>query len=187
LQFNTSNGDLIEFSSTNSSAVINFAFVGSYTQYGFGSNGLWSSPLIMAALNAYVGYMDFKFLGGTVSAAGGFLNYAPGFPDDMYIAALDGGGNVLETYDLSFATGGGVNTGATYYIHRSNSDIATLRLGDSFVGIANFTYNAPVSPVPGPLPVVAAAAAFGYSRRLRKRVAACSVPHPIPRPGASRG
>jgi len=38
-----------------------------------------------------------------------------------------------------------------------------------YVSIANFTFDA--TPVPGPLPVFGAAAAFGYSRTLRKRIA----------------
>ena len=128
----------------------------------------------MAGLNESNGFIDFTFVNGPVSAVGGFLNWAPGThdPDEMYIAALDGVGNVLEAYGLNFSTGGGINTGSDYFIQRSTADIATLRLGNSFVSIANFTFDdAPgMAAVPGPLPVCGAAAAFGYSRKLRKRI-----------------
>lgn len=162
LLFETSNGDLVEFTSTHSASVINYS-----GGYFFDSNGLWDSGLSMAGLNAPAGYMDFKFLGNPVSAVGGFLNYAPGYFDDMYISALDINGNILESYDLSFSTSGS-NSGASFYIQRNSFDIATFRVGDSYAGIANFTYNA--VPVPGPLPILGVAASFGYSRKLRKRI-----------------
>ena len=177
LFFTASNGDSIRFDSTNSSnqggTPINYA-----GGYGFGVNGRWNN-LPMAGLNDDGGYMDFTFINGPVSAAGGFLNWAPNthIPNEMYIAALDGAGNVLETYGLNFSTGGGTNTGSDYFIQRSTADIATLRLGDSYVGIANFTFDdAPgMTAVPGPLPVFGAAAAFGYSRKLRKRILSSKV------------
>jgi hypothetical protein len=165
LLFDTSNGDLVEFTSTNTTAqggsVINYSGF-----YGFDLNGFWNG-LSMAGLNAPVGYMDFKFLGNPVSAVGGFLNYAPGNFDDMYISALDINGNILESYDLSFSTSGD-NSGASFYIQRNSFDIATFRVGDSYAGIANFTYN--YNAVPGPLPILGVAASFGYSRKLRKRI-----------------
>jgi hypothetical protein len=159
LLFVTSNGDLVEFTSTFSFSLINYSGF-----YGFASNGQWNG-LSMAGLNTDVGYMDFKFLGNPVSAVGGFLNYSPGDFDDMYISALDMNGNILESYDLSFSTTG-INSGASFYIQRNSFDIATFRVGDSYAGIANFTYHA----VPGPLPILGVAASFGYSRKLRKRI-----------------
>jgi len=123
--------------------------------------------------------MDFTFIDGPVSAAGGFLNWAPNtyIPDEMFIAALDGAGNVLETYGLNFSTGGGTNTGSDYFIQRSTADIASLRLGDSYVGIANFTFDdaSPMAAVPGPLHLLGVGAAFGYSRKLRKRIVSSKV------------
>lgn len=72
LLFTTSNGDSVEFTSTNSSvqggSVINYT-----SSYGFNTNGGWFN-LSMAGLNAPTGYMDFKFTGDPVSAVGGFLN-----------------------------------------------------------------------------------------------------------------
>lgn len=88
----------------------------------------------------------------------------------MYIEALDGLGNVLESYDLNFLTDGTTNSGAFYYIQRNIAEITTLRLGDSFVGIAEFTYDKAPADVPAPLPIFGAAAAYGYSRKLRNRI-----------------
>ena len=171
LLFTASNGDSIRFTSTTArqgTPIINFRGV-SY----FGYNGLWSN-LPMAGLGESNGFIDFTFINGPVSAVGGFLNWGRGtfYHDEMYIAALDGAGNVLETYGLNFSTGGGTNTGSSYFIQRSTADIATLRLGNSYAAIANFTFDAApgMAAVPGPLPVFGAAAAFGYSRKLRKRI-----------------
>lgn len=165
LTFLTSNGDEVRFTSTHSS-VINYS-----NGYGFAANGGWTAPLLMAGLDDPDGYMDFTFLGGPVSAVGGFLNWVPGeSAGDMYIEALDGLGNVLESYDLNFLTDGTTNSGAFYYIQRNIAEITTLRLGDSFVGIAEFTYDKAPADVPAPLPIFGAAAAYGYSRKLRNRI-----------------
>jgi len=172
LFFTASNGDSIRYDSTNPASVINYS-----GGYGFSSNGFWNIP--MAGLNSSSGYMDFTFIDGPVSAAGGFLNWAPNtyIPDEMFIAALDGAGNVLETYGLNFSTGGGTNTGSDYFIQRSTADIASLRLGDSYVGIANFTFDdaSPMAAVPGPLHLLGVGAAFGYSRKFRKRIVSSKV------------
>jgi hypothetical protein len=173
LLFTASNGETIRFTSTNSNnqggSVINYT-----STYGFNANGIWIN-LPMAGLNTSSGYMDFTFIDGPVPAVGGFLNWAPNthIPNEMYIAALDAVGNVLESYSLNFNTGGGNNTGFDYFIQRSTADIATLRLGDSYVGIANFTFDdaSRMAAVPGPLPLLGVGAAFGYSRKLRKRIA----------------
>jgi len=175
LFFTASNGDSIRFDSTNSGSVVNYSGSGGY---GFASNGVWSI-LPMAGLNSSSGYIDFTFIDGPVSAAGGFLNWAPGthIPNVVYIIALDGAANVLETYGLNFSTGGGPNTGFNYFIQLSTADIASLRLGDSFVGIANFTFDdaSPMAAVPGPLPLLGVGAAFGYSRKFRKRIVSSKV------------
>jgi hypothetical protein len=178
LFFTASNGDSIRFDSTESGSVITGSVINYSGGYGFASNGNWSI-LPMAGLNSGSGYMDFTFINGPVSAVGGFLNWAPNThnPNEMYIAALDGAGNVLEIYGLNFSTGGGTNTGFNYFIQRSTADIASLRLGDSFVGIANFTFDdaSPMAAVPGPLPLLGVGAAFGYSRKLRKRIVSSKV------------
>lgn len=148
--------------------------------YGFGTNGFWDSSISMTGLNADDGYMDFTFPDGvTVAGIGGFMNYAPESLGGMEITALDANNNVLtykdddnkerlESHTLTFVTGGGTNSGAEFYILRDKADIKKLRLSKAFVGITNFTYD---FPVPGPLPLLGVAAAFGSSRRIRRRLA----------------
>lgn len=153
----------IAFTSTNSSAVKKYS-----GGYGFGSNGFWDGSFSMTGLNAADGYMDFTFLNGSVAGVGGFLNYAPETLGEMEITALDGDDKELESHKLTFITGGGPNSGANFYIIRDKAEIRTLRLAKAFVGITNFTYDL---PVPGPLPLLGVAAAFGSSRRIRRRIA----------------
>ena len=140
--------------------------------YGFGSNGHWDSSISMTGLNSANGYMDFTFLNGPVAGAGGFLNYVPETLGEMEITALgrdkDNQEVLLETHKLTFITGGGTNSGAEFYIIRDKAEIKTLRLSKAYVGITNFTYD---RPVPGPLPLLAVAAAFGSSRKIRRRIA----------------
>lgn len=167
------NGDLIDYVSTNQYSVINYQ--GGLGNYDFTPNGVWDGSLSMAGLNDGDGYMDFTFLDGPVSAVGGFLNYAPGSPADMFIAVLNAVGDELEHHDLEFSTGGGLNIGENYYIQRRNADIITFRVGRSFAGIAHFAYDAHVPPVPSPLPGLGFVAAFGCSRRLRSRLNRCSA------------
>lgn len=168
LTFMAPSGDLIDYVSTNQYSVINYQ--GDSGNYDFTPNGSWDGSLPMAGLNDGDGYMDFTFLDGPVSAAGGFLNYSPGSPADMFIAVLNAVGDELEHHDLAFSTWGGTNTGEYYYIQRRSADIVTLRVGRSYAGIAHFAYDAHVPPVPSPLPVLGFAAAFGCSRRLRSRL-----------------
>ncbi len=167
------NGNLIDYVSTNQYSVINYQ--GAFGNYDFTVNGQWDGSLSMAGVNDGDGYMDFTFLDGPVSAVGGFLNYSPGSPADMFIAVLNAVGDELEHYDLDFSTGGGLNTGESYYIQRRNADIVTFRVGRSYAGIAYFAYDVHVPPVPTPLPVFGFVAAVRCGRRLRSRLHRRSV------------
>jgi len=51
-----------------------------------------------------------------------------------------------------------------------NSDLAFQFLGQGTFTSAHPTLTVPVQSVPGPLPILGAAAAFGFSRKLRKRL-----------------
>lgn len=170
LQFTAANGESVEFSSTNDPEYYYSKSVANFTStYGFDVNGIWSD-MPMFGLNGRDGFMTFSFLGGAVKGAGGLMNYAPGQPGDLNLAALDVYGNILEEYNMSFSTGGAQGSGLSLYILRPTADIAALRIGSSYAGITALTFDRPAAPVPAPLPVLGAVAAFGASRRLRWRI-----------------
>jgi hypothetical protein len=131
----------------------------------------------------------------------GVLNYSITAPDTRsikdYSSALSSSansGNNRGTFDLTGSAGTAeakyqpVNTsiGATkaYASTSVLTDAFTASVGVSLGTIQNFTQSfrfqdTPIDPpgpgpqgVPGPLPVLGAGIAFGYSRKLRKRIAA---------------
>lgn len=161
LTFLTPKNHEVIFTSTSTDSVINYSGI-----YGFGSNNMWNN-LPMTGTNDSNVSVDFTFKGFQVKAVGGILNYLPLNPDLMTISALDVNGDVLESYDLTFATSG-PNQGAAYYIQRQQADIATLRISKNYAALAYFTYDAP--PVPSPLPLLGASMALLHSRKLRKRI-----------------
>ena len=84
--------------------------------YGLGVNGYWRVPKTFVGLNSSPGTMLFEFIDLTVSAVGGFINYAPGADFDVLLEALDVNGNVLESYNINqlapISTPGATNQGA---------------------------------------------------------------------------
>jgi hypothetical protein len=126
----------------------------------------------------------------------GTFGYTVAAPSGKYIvdytSALSSslnGGNNNGTFDLTGAAG---TAGATYvpnnlaqgatktYSNQTTlSDAFTASVDVSNGGIQQFTQSfnfadtpPPSTSVPGPLPLVGAGIAFGYSRKLRKRIAA---------------
>lgn len=132
---------------------------GSYTL------GLWDLGGNLLASTSVSGVGDgidnsfvWKSLASVLSLAPG--NYVVGAAGD-YLANLD-----LFAYDGTFATLSGVSFIESRYV-----------LGDSlqypvstFPVVGYFGGNFSEAPVPGPLPLFGAAAAFGWTRRLRSRV-----------------
>jgi hypothetical protein len=126
--------------------------------YGFGGNGDWS--LNMAGLNdSFDAYgvtdtMTFAF-STPVAGVGGFLNYVPygQTAPPTVIAVYDSGMNLLESYSLTFLTGGGIDTGEFHGFLRNSADISYFTLTDNYIGIADLTitgsYTPPVIPEPG--------------------------------------
>jgi hypothetical protein len=131
----------ITWSSTNASNQGGSTF-GYNLGYGFSANGFWDGALIMAGVNDSVATfgvadtMTFAFP-TTLSAVGGFLNYAPGFGTPT-IAVYDAGGNLIESYVLTFLTGGGTDTGA-FYGFQESTPIKYFTLTDAYIGITNLT------------------------------------------------
>lgn len=132
-----------------------FGYIGGY---GFLDNGYWDANAgPMAGLNdAYYAYgvtdtMTFAF-STPVAGVGGFLNYVPGQNAPTTIAVYDSGMNLLESYSLTFVTGGGANTGEFHGFLRTSPDITYFTLTDNYIGITDLTITGsytPVIPEPG--------------------------------------
>ena len=123
-----------------------FGFTG---YYYYGDNGYWNGTLgPMAGLNddSYsfdtTDYMTFAFA-TPVQGVGGFLNYfkpgGPGTRSPTTIAVYDSSHNLIESYTLTFTTGGGPNTGAFYGFLESTPNISYFTLTDNEIGITNLT------------------------------------------------
>ncbi len=166
--FGTSN--MVTWSSTNSSNQGGSVF--GYTGfYGYGANGVWTGALgPMAGVNDSFDFygasdtMTFAFA-SQVSSVGGFLNYYSGGSTATTIAVYDAGWNLIESYDLTFATDGSDDSGAFYGFAESSSIIKYFTLTDNYVGITNLTTAA--VPEPSSLLLIGTGllGAVGYGRK----------------------
>jgi hypothetical protein len=116
--------------------------------YGFAANGSWVNN-DMAGLNdsfltfGVVDTMTFAF-STPVGAVGGFLNYAPGYGTPT-IAVYDASNTLIESYVLTFLTGGGQNTGM-FLGFQETTPIKYFTLSDAYIGITNLTTQAVPEP-----------------------------------------
>lgn len=143
-------GHVITWTSTYSQS--NFGYCG---DYGYSGNGSWTGILgPMAGLNdstdklGSTDTMTFTF-STPVSAVGGFLNYTPGSTNPTTIAVYDASDNLIESYNLTFTTGGGGDTGFFYGFEESANIISSFTLTDNYVGIVNLTTKASPVTLPG--------------------------------------
>lgn len=146
-----------------------FGYTGGYS---YGSNGGWTGALAPMAglndINEFYGVTDtmvFAFA-SPVSAVGGFLNYFPdGIITPTVIAVYDSSSNLIESFTLSFSTGGGLDTGF-FYGFQETTPIKYFTLTDNFIGITNLTTSAAV-PEPSSLMLIGTGllGAVGYRRR----------------------
>ena len=179
-----STGESIVFTSNNvdpnGGAVISADDGNPSRQYGLGDNGTWESPFSWAGVNSESDYIEFRFDSGMVSAAGAFMNYAPGFGTPR-IAAYDNQGQLLESYNLETAapisTPDQSNGGDFRGILRHMLEIRSLRLTGAYAVANSITFSRSLTPgplpylsVPGPLPLLGLAGAWGWARRLRRRI-----------------
>jgi hypothetical protein len=164
-------GPGITWSSTN--AINQGGSVFGYTGgYDFAGNGFWNGSLgPMAGLNdskdvySVTDTMTFSF-STPVSAVGGFLNYVPGSANPTVIAVYDTLGNLIESANLTFTTGGGLNSGQFLGFSEATADIGSFRLTDNYIGLTGLTVSV---PEPASLGLIGLAlAGFGLARRMRK-------------------
>lgn len=165
-------GPGITWSSTNATNQGGSVF--GYTgQYSFIANGQWIDyPGTMAGLNnSYthsgdVDWMTFTFA-NPVSEVGGFIDYAP---DSLAttIAAYDAHGVLIESDELTFSTGGAMNSGQFLGFQESAPIISQFVLTNGYVGLTDLTVPA---PEPGTL-FPAAAALVALAGLLRRGIRA---------------
>jgi len=133
--------------------------------YGLGSNGLWkSADLSFAWANGSndggaSSAMRFTFVDGPVSFVGGFMNYVPSQPDNIYyyasdfvLKALAQDGTVLEQYELAkvapIVTPDALNAVAYRGIARGTADIYAFEIQGAGV-VQSLTFS-PLAVVPEP-------------------------------------
>lgn len=166
-------GDNIVWTSTNSNAVFGYT-----NGYGFADNGNWSGNPPMAGSNGAGGSITFT-MDSDVSAVGGIINWASigeTFDNVLLgasISAYNSTGDLLETYILM---AGGVNltTPDSFYgFSRSEGDIRSFVLTDSYIGLRSLTISAPEG-VPEPSTwamMILGFGAVGFAMRRRREPA----------------
>jgi len=120
--------------------------------YGFGGNGDWQDMTMAGLYDSSDFYgtsdtMTFEFL-TPVAGVGGFLNYYPGAFQPV-ISVYDSTSNLIESADLNFSTGGGVNTGRFFGFLEQSNQIKYFTLTDAYIGITDLTVTGS-APVPEP-------------------------------------
>lgn len=126
--------------------------------WGLGSNGEWSLGKTFAGVDGGVdaqagaASLTFDFGPNKWAKVGAFLNYDPdfvtaGIPEVISIDALDGNGNVLESWFLPIiATPGEVNGGAFYGIALDQPLISKLVIYGPYVVVDDLTFAAVPEP-----------------------------------------
>lgn len=118
--------------------------------------------------------------GGSLIGSGGFtfdISAAPGYSFLTASANIDNGGTDSFTYALTNLPTSLTTTGGPVGPNNFNAGFSTTTVTASFdaqditSSSLRLTTNPTFAPVPGPLPILGAGAMFGYSRKLRKRLA----------------
>jgi hypothetical protein len=138
--------------------------------YGYLANGSWDGALgPMAGVNdsfqvyGITDTMTFAFA-TPVSWVGGFFNYVPGGSTPTTLAVYDTSSNLIESYNLTFLTGGGVDTGEWIRFVES-TPIGSFTMSDNYVGVTGQA--ATPTPEPGTLALLGSGIVglAGFARR----------------------
>ena len=136
--------------------------------YGFIANGFWDGKLgPMAGVNdSFQVYgvsdtMTFAFA-TPVSYVGGFFNYVPGGTTPTTLAVYDTSSVLIESYNLTFLTGGGTDTGE-WIRFVETTPIGFFTMSDNYVGVTGQS----VTPEPGTLALLGSGIVglAGFARR----------------------
>jgi hypothetical protein len=115
--------------------------IGSTAGMGFGANGSWDS-----AVGPIIGLNDSTAIDGStdtmtiafttpVTEFGDYFNYVPNSGNPTPISVYDTVGNLIGTYDLTFATSGAVDSGE-WLDFSSTTPIGSVTLTDNYVAIS---------------------------------------------------
>lgn len=108
--------------------------------YGFVGNGTWDGiqGTIIGLNDSFdvwgvTDTMTFAFT-TPVNSVGGFFNYVPGGSTPTTLTVYDTSFNPIESYNLTFLTGGGVNTGEWIKFQES-TPIGYFTMSDNYVAV----------------------------------------------------
>ena len=123
------------------------------------TSGLVNTDFSIAAPSA--GTVSFKWDYITSDSAPGYDHFGY-LLNGSYTKLVDGGGSTIQSGSTSFP----VLAGDVFGFRQNSEDSTTGRAATT---ISSFNFGDPSTTVPGPLPLLGAGAAFGWSRRLRNR------------------
>src|ERR1700691_5957039 len=109
------------------------------SSWAFSSNGDWDGTLgPMAGVDDNTDIMTFA-PSSPVAGIGGFINYAQPGEGTATIAAYNAADVLIESYSLTFTTGGGINVGEFLGFSESTADIAYFELTGATVGLTGLS------------------------------------------------